>query len=96
LGGHLQPLPFPDPFDPPIADRPARLGQQGGHLAIAVAAILPGQFDHVGGQPFGVLSAPRHLALRRAVLPERRTDATLRDMQLRSYMLDAGATARGA
>jgi hypothetical protein len=57
---------------------------------------LPGQFDHIGGQPFGIFSAPRHLALRRAVLSERRTGATLGDMQMRSYMLDAGATTRGA
>jgi hypothetical protein len=94
--GDLQPLPPPDPFHPPIADRPARLAQQGGDLAIAVAAVLAGQFDHVGRQSFGIFSAPRDLALRRAVLPECRAGAALRDVQMSSDMLDAGATTRGA
>ena len=40
--------------------------------AIAVAAVLAGQRDDVGGQPLFVVSAPRHLALRRAMLPEHR------------------------
>jgi len=57
---------------------------------------LPGQLDHVGCQPFGVLSAPRNLALRRAMLPERRTGAALGDVQMLTNMLDAGAPARGA
>ena len=94
--GDLQPLTPPDPFHPPIADRPARLTQQGSDLAIAIAAILAGQFDCVGCQLFGILLAPRDLALRRAVLPERRAGATLGDVQIPSDMLDAGATARGA
>jgi hypothetical protein len=34
--------------------------------------------------------------LRRAVLPERRTGATLGDMQLRSHLLNAGTATRGA
>jgi len=37
----------------------------------------------------------RHLTLRRAVLPERRTGTALVDRQLRSDMLDAGAPPRG-
>ena len=94
--GDLQPLPSPDPLDPLVVDDPARLLQQPGDLAIAVAAVLPGQCDGVGGQPFLVISAPRYLALRRAVLPERRAGATLGDVQIPSDMLDAGATARGA
>jgi len=68
------------------------LAQQAGDLAIAVAHILAGQLDHVGCQPFGVLSAPRDLALRRAMLPERRTGAALGDVQ----MLTDSAPARGA
>jgi hypothetical protein len=32
--------------------------------------------------PFGIFPAPRDLALRRAVLPERRTGATLGHMQV--------------
>jgi len=50
-----QPLPPPDPFHPPITDRPACLAQQGSNLTIAVAAVLAGQFDHVGRQPSGIL-----------------------------------------
>ena len=92
----LQPLPLPDPLDPLVADQPAGITQQGGDLAIAVAAVLPGQFDDVGGQPFLIVPAPRDLALRRAMLPERRTGAALGDMQMVSDMLDAGAAARGA
>ena len=64
--------------------------------AIAVTAILPGQCDGVGGQPLFVFTAPRYLALRRAVLPERHTSATLRNRQHASNMLDAGAPTRGA
>jgi hypothetical protein len=77
FGWDLQPLPFPDPLDSPITDRPTRLTQQGSHLAVAIAAILPGQLNHIGGQPCGVFSAPRHLALRRAMLSERRTGTAL-------------------
>ena len=43
-----------------------------------------------------VAAALRHLALRRAMLPERRTGATLGDMQLRSDLLNAGTATRGA
>jgi hypothetical protein len=43
-----------------------------------------------------VLTAARDLALRRAMLPERRTGATLGDMQLRSHLLNAGTATRGA
>jgi hypothetical protein len=49
--GDLQPLASPDPLDPLVVDDPARLLQQPGDLAIAVAAVLPGKFDDVGGEP---------------------------------------------
>src|SRR3954468_7779129 len=66
--GDLQPLAPPDPLDPLVVDQPARLLQQPGDLAIAIAAVLPGQCDGVGGEPLFVFTAPRSLALRRAVL----------------------------
>ena len=95
--GHLQPLASPDPLDPLVVDEPARLLQQPGDLAIAVAAVLPGKLDGVGSQTFLVIfTAPRYLALRRAVLPERRTGATLGDMHDFSDLLDTGAATRGA
>jgi hypothetical protein len=56
---------------------------------------LPGKLDN-GGRETLVVTTARDLVLRRAMLPERRTDATLGDMQLRSDLLDAGTATRGA
>ena len=92
----LQPLASPDPLDPRVADQPASITQQGGDLAVAIAAVLSSKFDYVGRQSFGIFTAPRDLALRRAMLPERRTSAALGDMQMISDMLDAGTATRGA
>jgi hypothetical protein len=94
--GHLQPLALPDALDPLVIDRPARLAQQRSDLAIAVATVLPGKLDNIGRKTLLVVTAPRDLALCRAVLPERRTGATLGDVQLRSNLLNAGAATRGA
>ena len=92
----LQPLAPPDPLDPLVVHQPARIPQQRRDLAVAVAAILAGELDDVGGQPLFVVAAPRGLALRRAMLAERRAGATLGDMQFMSNMLDAGSATRGA
>ena len=92
----LESLPLPDPLDPFVVDDPARLLEQTGDLAIAVAAVLPGQGDEVGGQSFFVGTAPRHLALRRAVLPERRASTALGYMHDFFDVLDTGAAACGA
>ena len=59
LLGHFQPLASPDALDPRVTDQPASITQQGGNLAIAVAAALSTKFDHVGRQPFGIFTAPR-------------------------------------
>src|SRR5262252_8896607 len=67
-----------------------------GDLAIAIAAVLPGKLDNIGGETLLVLTTARELALCRAMLPERRTGATLGDMQLRSHLLNAGTATRGA
>jgi hypothetical protein len=96
FGRHLQPLAPPDPLHPAIADRPTRVAQQGRDLAIAVAAVLTGELSDIGRELFGIFSAPRDLALRRAVLSERRTRAALGDVQVLSDMLNAGASTRGA
>jgi len=95
-GWDLQPLASPDPLDPLVVDQPARPAQQFGNLAIAVAAILPGQLNEVGDQPLFIVTALWDLALRRAMLTERRTSAALGDGQLPSNMLNAGAATRGA
>ena len=96
LKGDLQPLASPDALDPLVVDCPASLAQQFGDLAIAIAAVLPGKLDNVGRETLLVVTTARDLALCRAVLPERRTGATLGDMQLRSDLLDAGTATRGA
>jgi hypothetical protein len=96
LKGDLQPLASPDALDPLVVNRPASPAQQFGNLAIAVAAVLPGKLDNVGRETLLVVTTARDLALCRAVLPERRTGATLGGMQLRSDLLDAGTATRGA
>ena len=95
-GGDLQPLASPDPLDPFVVDQPAGSAQQFGDLAIAVAAVLPGQLGNVVRQPGFVVTAPRNLALRRAMLVERRAGTTLGNRQRASNMLYAGAATRGA
>ena len=92
----LQPLTLPDTLDPLVVDCPARLAQQPGDLAIAIATVLPGKLDNIGGETPLVVTTARGLALCRAMLPERRTGATLGDMQLRSHLLNAGTATRGA
>jgi hypothetical protein len=96
LMGNLQPLTLPDTLDPLVVDYPARLAQELGDLAIAIAAVLPGKLDNIGCETLLVVSTAWDLALRRAMLPERRTGATLGDMQLRSDLLNAGTATRGA
>ena len=70
--------------------------QQRGDLAIAIAAVLPGKFDNIGGETPLVVTTTWDLALRRAMLPERRTGTTLGDVQLRSHLLNAGTATLGA
>ena len=94
--GDFQSLASPDPLDPLVIDEPAGLLQQPGDLAIAVAAVLLGKRDGVGSELLFVFKAPRYLALRRAVLPERRTGAALGDLHDCSDLLDTGAATRGA
>src|SRR5207237_10205831 len=63
----LQPLASPDTLDPLVVDYPARLPQQSGDLAIAVAAVLPGQLDNIGRETLLVVTTKRHLAFSRAM-----------------------------
>jgi len=79
-----------------VHDPASRRSQQRCDFPVAVAAVLPGELDDVGGQPFFVTLAPRPLALRRAMLSERPADPALRQSQLRPDMVDAGAATRGA
>ena len=96
LMGNLQPLTLPDTLDPLVVDYPARLAQELGDLAIAIAAVLPGKLDNIGGETLLVVTTARDLALRRAMLTKRRAGATLGYTQLPANMLDAGSATRGA
>jgi hypothetical protein len=96
LGRNLQPLASPDPLDPLVVHEPACIAQQGRDLAVAVAAIATRQLDQVSREGLLVTSAPRRLALCRAVLPESPAGATLGDAHHVHHVLDTGATARGA
>ena len=78
-GRNLEPLASPDPLNPFVVDEPTGPAQQLSDLAIAVAAIVPGQFDEISCQPLFIITALRDLALRRAMLAERRTGAALGD-----------------
>jgi hypothetical protein len=64
-------------------------------LWYAIAAVLPGKLENIGGETPPVVTTARDLALRRAMLPEHHTGATLGDMQLRSDLLHAGTATRG-
>jgi hypothetical protein len=70
--------------------------QQLGDLAVAVASVLPSKLDDVGPEPLLVVSTTRDLALRRAMLAERRAGATLGYTQLPANVLDADPATRGA
>jgi hypothetical protein len=96
LPGDLQPLASPDPLDTLVVDEPACATQKLGDLAVAVASVLPSKLDDVGAEPLLVVSSTRDLALRRAMLAERRAGATLGYTQLPANMLDAGPATRGA
>jgi hypothetical protein len=61
--GDLQPFASPDPLDPFVVDEPASPAQQCGDLAIAIAAILPGELNDVSRQSLFIVTAPRDLAL---------------------------------
>ena len=92
----LQPLASPDPLDPLVVDEPACSPQQLGDLAVAVAPVLPSKLDDVGAEPLLVVSTTRHLALRRAMLAERRAGATLGYTQFSANLPDANPATRGA
>src|SRR5215207_3325677 len=88
--GDLQPLASPDPLDPLVVHEPACSPQKRADLAIAIAAVLAGELDEVGRERLLVVTAPRHLALRRAMLTERPAGATLGYTQFPANVLDAG------
>jgi hypothetical protein len=93
----LEPLPPPDPLDPLVVNDPARGRTQ--HLCdlpIAKAAVPASRLDDVGGQPFLIVWPPRNTLLGGPMLSKHPADPALRQPQLASNMVDAGAAARGA
>jgi hypothetical protein len=97
FGRNLQPLSPPDPLDALVVDDPScRRPQQLRDLAVAVAAVLPGQFDDIGREPLLVVTPAGSLTLRRAMLSERRTGTTLGYLEFAPNVLDCGTSARGA
>ena len=94
--GHLQPLAPPQALDPLVVDLPAGIAQQGRDAAIAVAAVLAGQLDHVRDQAVLVVTTVRDAALGRAMLPQHPASAAFRDPEPVADMIDALAAARGA
>ena len=95
LPGDLQPLASPDPLDTLVVDEPTCSAQQLGNLAVAIAPVLPSKLDDVGAEPL-LVSTTRDLALRRAMLAERRAGATLGYTQFSANLLDANPATRGA
>lgn len=86
----------PNARHPLVVHLPAGTPQQHGDPAVAVAAILPDQFDDVGGQPRLVFPALRRLALRGAVLAEHPAGPAFGDAECLAHMLHARAAARRA
>ena len=65
-------------------------------LPIAKAAVAAGQLNDVGGQPLLIVRPPRNAPLGGPMLSKHPADPPLRQFQLASNMVDAGAAARGA
>src|ERR671921_2748337 len=97
FGRHFQPLPSPDPLDPLVVDDPAGgRAQELCDLPIAVAAVLAGEVNDVGGEPLLIVSPPWNTPLRRAMLSEHPADPPLGQLQGGSNVLDAGPATGGA
>lgn len=91
----LQPLPPPNPFHPLHVHRPAGIPKQRRDAVVAVASILAGERDDVGGQRFFIGPPARHLSLCGAMLTQDTAGEALRHLELLPNVLDAGAAAGG-
>src|SRR5918993_837567 len=56
---------------PSVMHQPAGIPQKRANLAIAIATVPTGKLDEISRDSLFVITAPRHLALRRAMLTER-------------------------
>ena len=93
---HFQPLPPPQALDSLVVHLPTGIPQQSRNPAIAIAAILSGQLDHVGDQAIFFRSPLRQLALRGSMLAQHLAGSTLGNAQLTTDMVYAGPAASGA
>jgi len=75
---------------------PACISQQRCDPTVAIPAVLPGQFDHIGYQPLFISAALRHLPLRGSMLSQDPAGTALRDVQLSTNTINAGTAATGA
>ncbi len=96
LGRNFQPLASPQPFDPTIADLPSRISQQSSDTPIAIAAILPGQLDHISHQLVFVISSTWAIPLRGPILAQHTTNPSFGNTKLTANLVDAGTATRGA
>ena len=93
---NFQPLTPPDPFDRFDVHHPARTVQHHRDAAIAVAAILDGERDDVGGQSRVIIRCRRNLALRGAVLTENPARPSFGNAKFSNNMIHAGTATCGA
>ena len=93
---HFEPLQTPDAFDPSGVHRPAGRLQQCRDPAVAIAAVLRGERDDVGGEGRIIGATLRRFSLGRAMLPQHAARRPLRHVELRPDVIDAAATAAGA
>ena len=77
-------------LDTLVVDLPACISQQGRDPAIAVAAVLAGQIEHVGHQSVFVCVTLRDTPLRGAMLPQNPAGAFLRNVLLVANMAEHG------
>lgn len=89
FGRNLQPFTSPDPFNTLVVYSPASASQKFCNSAVAIAAVVTGQCDDIGGQPFFIFPTSWLLALCRTVLAEHATKPALGDAEQTPDMLDA-------
>ena len=76
-GGHLQPLPLPDPLHSLVIHSPAVSRQQGRDPPVAIPPVFAGQRDDVGGQNRLIVCHPGRVSLGASHLSQHTARPTL-------------------